>query len=66
MADASFYAAGYVLMIEDYTTNEDNQELKVYEPVSFGSRIFHPNQLNFSICERTSRSSLCPSHLCEY
>ena len=49
MADASFYAAGYVLMIEDYTTNEDNQELKVYAPVSFGSRIFHPNQLKFSI-----------------
>ena len=49
MADASFYAAGYVLMIEDYTTNDDNQELKIYAPVSFGSRIFHPNQLKLSI-----------------
>ena len=49
MADASFYAAGYVLMIEEYTTNEDNQELKVYAPVSFGSRIFHPNQLKLLI-----------------
>ena len=49
MADASFYAAVYVLMIEDYTTNEDNQELKVYAPVSFGSIILHPNQLKLSI-----------------
>ena len=49
MADASFYAAVYVLMIEDHTTDEDNQELKVYAPVSFGYRIFHPNQLKLSI-----------------
>ena len=49
MGDASFYAAGYVLMIEDYTTNEVNQELKFYAPVSFGSRVFHPNQLKLSI-----------------
>ena len=49
MADASFYAAGHVLMIEEYTTNDDNQELKIYAPVSFGSRIFHPNQLKLSI-----------------
>ena len=49
MADESFYTAGYILMIEDYTTNEDNQELKVYAPVSFGSRNFHQNQLKLSI-----------------
>ena len=49
MADASFYAAGYVLMLEDYTTNDDNQELKTYASVSFGSRILYPNQLKFSI-----------------
>ena len=49
MADASSYAAVYVLMIEDYKTNENNQELKVDAPVNFGSRILHPNQLKLSI-----------------
>ena len=43
------YVSGYVLMIEDYTINEDNQELKVYPPVRFGSRIFRPNQLKLLI-----------------
>ena len=59
MADAPFYAAVYVLMIEDYTTNEDNQELKVYAPVSFGSRIFYPNQLKLSIYARNSWQFFC-------
>ena len=49
MADASSYAARYLLMTEHYTTNEDNQELKVYAPVSFRSRTFQPNQLELSI-----------------
>ena len=50
MADASFYAAGFVLMIEDYTqTANGTSEHKIYAPVSFGSRIFKPNQLKMSI-----------------
>ena len=51
MTDASFYAAGFVLMIEDYTDkkHDQNAETKPYAPVSFGSRIFQPNQLKMSI-----------------
>ena len=50
MADASFYAAGFVLMIEDYTQVVNGiSEQKIYAPVSFGSRIFKPNQLKMSI-----------------
>ena len=48
LADASFYAAGYVLMIEDYTTSSNGQS-KIYAPVCFGSRIFQPAQLKLSI-----------------
>ena len=53
MADASFYAAGFVLIIEDYTqTANGTSEHKIYAPVSFGSRIFKPNQLKMSIYTR--------------
>ena len=50
MADASFYfyVAGYVLMIEGCTTNEDNRELKVFAPISFGSTLFNPDQIRLS------------------
>ena len=46
MADASFYAAGYVKMIEDYTVNEKNDGTKIYAPVTFGSK--YSNQINLS------------------
>ena len=50
MTDASFYAAGFVLLIEDYTqTANGTSEHKIYAPVSVGSRIFKPNQLKMSI-----------------
>ena len=50
MADASFYAAGFVLMIQDYTqTANGTSEHKIYAPVSFGSCIFKPNQPKMSI-----------------
>ena len=50
MADASFYAAGFVLMIEDCTqTANGTSEHKIKAPVSFGSRIFKLNQLKMSI-----------------
>ena len=50
MADLSLYAAGFVLMIEDYTqTANGTSEHRIYALVSFGSRIFKPNQLKMAI-----------------
>ena len=50
MADASFYAAGYVLLIDDYTCDTNTKiNKKQYAPVSFGSKIFQPSQLKLSI-----------------
>ena len=50
MADASFYATGFVLSIEDHTKRTNGTpEHKIYAPVSFGSRIFKANQLKMSI-----------------
>ena len=42
LTDASFYAAGYVLLIEDYATDQSGKQYKTYVPVSFGSKIFTP------------------------
>ena len=56
MTDASIYAAGFVLMIEDYTqTASGTSENKNYAPVSFGSRIF--NRIN-SRCQSTRKNFL--------
>ena len=49
LTDASFYAAGYVLMIEDYISDESGKTFKTYAPVSFGSKIFTPKFLKLSI-----------------
>jgi hypothetical protein len=49
MADASWHAAGYVLMIEDYTKNEKGKEVRTYAPVAFGSKTFAPAQVKYSI-----------------
>ena len=49
LTDASFYAAGYVLMIEDYITDQCGNTFKTYVPVSFGSKIFTPTDLKLSI-----------------
>ena len=50
MADASFYAAGYVLLVDDYTCDTNTKtSRKQYAPVSFGSKIFQPSQLKLSI-----------------
>ena len=49
MADASFYAAGFVLMIEDYLEDQAGKTVKKYVPVSFGSKIFNPTHLKLSI-----------------
>ena len=49
MADASFYSAGYVLLVEDYIRDQKDKEMKTYMPVSFGSKIFNPTFLKLSI-----------------
>ena len=49
LTDASFYAAGYVLMIEDHITDQSGKTYKTYVPVSFGSKIFTPTFLELSI-----------------
>ena len=48
MCDASFYAAGFVLLIEDYTIPEETTS-KPYTRVAFGSHLFSPAQLKHSI-----------------
>ena len=48
LCDASYHGTGFVLMVEDYVKNEKN-EVKTYEPVSFGFRLFNTAQLKFSI-----------------
>ena len=49
LTDASFYAAGYVLLIEDYSIEQTGKTHKTYVPVSFGSKIFTPTYLKLSI-----------------
>ena len=45
-SNASFYAAGYVLLIEDDQTGKTH---KTCVPVAFGSKIFTPTYLKMSI-----------------
>ena len=42
LTDASFFAAGYVLMIKDYLTDQSGKTFKTYVPDSFGSKVFTP------------------------
>jgi hypothetical protein len=49
LADASFYAAGFVLMIEDHCEESKGKEKVRYAPVSFGSKVFTPSQVKMSI-----------------
>ena len=51
LADASWYSAGFVLMIEDYNEkkSKDPKHIVNYAPVSFGSRLFSASQLKMSI-----------------
>ena len=49
LCDASFHGAGFVLMIEDYLTDQKGKQKKLYAPVSFGSRNFSETQLKFSV-----------------
>ena len=49
VSDASFYAAGFILLIEDYHEQSKNADEKSYAPVAFGSHLFSPAELKFSI-----------------
>ena len=44
-----FYAAGYVLLIEDYATDQSGKQYKTYVPVFFGPKIFTPTHLKLAI-----------------
>ncbi len=44
LTDASYYGAGYVLMVEEYCTEQSGNE-HFLAPVSFGSKLFTPAQL---------------------
>ena len=47
--DASYYAADFVLMVEDYLDENKKKETKKYAPVSFGCQAFTIPQLKYSI-----------------
>ena len=49
MADAGFYAAGFVLMIEDYIEDRTGEPVKIHEEVWFGYKFFSPTHLKQSI-----------------
>ena len=49
MADASDFAAGYVLLIEDYTKDQKGNSKKLYAPVAFGSKKFSQAQYKHTI-----------------
>ena len=48
MTDASDWAAGYCLLIEDYTQDQEGKETKSYAPVGFGSKKFTQGQYNMT------------------
>ena len=45
LCDASYYAAGFLLIVEDSTTSTKQ---KTYVPVSFRSQLFNTDELKFS------------------
>ena len=49
MTDASFNAAGYALMTEDNPDQKIQSKRKTYAPVAFGSKVFTPAQIKYSI-----------------
>ena len=49
LCDASYYEAGFVLMVEDYVEEPNAKSKKTFAPVAFGSHLFNTAQLKFSI-----------------
>ena len=64
MCDASEHAAGYVLLIEDYTEVNDTNT-KAFAPVAFGSKKIH-NGTNFTnnVCKGIFISALRLRRVC--
>ena len=52
MTDASFRTAGYDLMIKNTPNQKKESKWKTYVPVTFGSEIFSPAQLNCLITQK--------------
>ena len=48
MCDASEHAAGYVVLIEDYSETQSGS-LKKYAPVAFGSKKFQGGQMSLTM-----------------
>ena len=48
MSDASFYATGFVLMIEHYIRDQTSKPMETYVPVLFGHKLLGPIQLKYS------------------
>ena len=48
------FSAGYILLIEADVCHSSDTREKLYIPVAFGSSLFSPNQLNFSIYVKES------------
>ena len=42
LCDASYYGAGFVLMVEDYVKGTKNKHKKVYAPVAYGHNYLIP------------------------
>ena len=68
LTDASYYQAGFVLMIEDYVKNENTgKATKIYAPVSFGSKLFNAAQLKLSIfCKEFLAVYFALEHFAQY
>ena len=49
MTDASFQAAGYVVLIEDDPNQKYTSTRKTYAPVAYGSKTYSPSQIEMSI-----------------
>ena len=49
ICDANFYAAGFVLLIENYSIANNTTSSKSYASVAFGCHLFSPAQLKHSI-----------------
>ena len=49
LCDSSYHGSGFVLMIEDYLAENNESNMKIYAPVSFGSKLFNNSQLKLSI-----------------
>ena len=65
VCDASEHAAGYVLLIEDYTETNDGP-MKTYPPVSFGTQRFTEGQMSNNVRKGVSGDALCFRRICTH